>query len=265
MPKVINVRKGKRIYYQVAFDNGEKIRLSEDLLVRFRLLKGTELSTERLQELKEEASFDYGLQEALNYISYQLRSEKEVRTYLKDKEIPLADRHKIVGRLKELGVLDDEVYAESFVRTQMRLSDKGPKNVEQELKKRGISEEIILLALELYLPEIQLENAAKAAEKTIRQTHGKSHRETLQKIRLNLIKKGHLSAVVTEAMDRLDLAMDEEAEWEVLRKEGKKILRRDRSKGSAKKKMKLKQKLYQKGFASDLIERFVDEEVIDEE
>ena len=41
----------------------------------------------------------------MNYISYQLRSEKEVRTYLKDKEINLEDRHLVVQRLKELNLL----------------------------------------------------------------------------------------------------------------------------------------------------------------
>ncbi len=64
----------------------------------------------------------------MNYLSYQLRSEKEIRTYLKEKEILQEDRNKIVARLKELDLVDDLVYGESYVRTNIRLSDKGPKN-----------------------------------------------------------------------------------------------------------------------------------------
>ncbi|GMA43950.1 hypothetical protein GCM10025853_14070 [Tetragenococcus halophilus subsp. halophilus DSM 20339] len=83
---VTSIRKLKGIFYQVTIDNQEKIRVSEDLLVRFRLLKGSELSEEKLADVKEQASYDYGLQEALNYISYQLRTEKETRTYLQKKK-----------------------------------------------------------------------------------------------------------------------------------------------------------------------------------
>ena len=73
----------------------------------------------------------------MNYISYQLRSEKEVRTYLKDKEINLEDRHLVVQRLKELNLLDDRTYGESYLRTQIRLGDKGPSVISHQLKQKG--------------------------------------------------------------------------------------------------------------------------------
>ena len=87
MNTIIRINKGKGPFYEVATSEGETLRVSEDLLVRFRLLKGKELSEEELKEIKKSAGFDLGLQQAMNYISYQLRSEMEVRTYLKDKEI----------------------------------------------------------------------------------------------------------------------------------------------------------------------------------
>ena len=72
----------------------------------------------------------------MNYLSYQLRSEKEIRTYLKEKEILQEDRNKIVARLKELDLVDDLVYGESYVRTNMRLSDKGPKKLAQQMQQK---------------------------------------------------------------------------------------------------------------------------------
>nr|WP_231557742.1 RecX family transcriptional regulator [Tetragenococcus muriaticus] len=65
-------------------------------------------------------------------------------------------------------------------------------------------------------------------------------------------------------MEGLDYEIDESQEWETLQKEGQKLLKRDRSNDSSKKKMKLKQKLYQKGFTIDMIQKFIDEEVLDE-
>lgn len=45
----------------------------------------------------------------MNYLSYQLRSKKEIFTYLKEKEIEPEDRVKIVQRLEELRLLDDAI------------------------------------------------------------------------------------------------------------------------------------------------------------
>ena len=261
MYTVTGIRKLKGTFYQVTIDHQEKIKVSEDLLVRFRLLKGSELTEEQMADVKEQASYDYGLQEALNYISYQLRTEKETRTYLQKKEIPLEDRHKIIARLKELDVLNDRTYAMSYVRTQIRLSDKGPSNLYQQLRKKGVQDDLIDEALELYTPELQAEIAARTAAKGVKKIRGKSYRETL----MNLTKKGFNQDIIQQAVDQLDYEMDEAQEWEVLQKEGQKLVQRDRSKDNGKKKMKLKQKLYQKGFTTDLIQQFIDKEELNEE
>ena len=134
MNTIIRINKGKGPFYEVATSEGETLRVSEDLLVRFRLLKGKELSEEELKEIKKSAGFDLGLQQAMNYISYQLRSEMEVRTYLKDKEIEKQDRDLVVERLKELNLIDDKNYGESYIRTQVRMSDKGPVVISQHLR-----------------------------------------------------------------------------------------------------------------------------------
>lgn len=136
MNTIIRIDKGKGPFYEVATSEGETLRVSEDLLVRFRLLKGKELSEEELKEIKKSAGFDLGLQQAMNYISYQLRSEMEVRTYLKDKEIEKQDRDLVVERLKELNLIDDKNYGESYIRTQVRMSDKGPVVISQQLRKK---------------------------------------------------------------------------------------------------------------------------------
>ncbi len=137
MNTIIRINKGKGPFYEVATSEGETLRVSEDLLVRFRLLKGKELSEEELKEIKKSAGFDLGLQQAMNYISYQLRSEMEVRTYLKDKEIEKQDRDLVVERLKELNLIDDKNYGESYIRTQVRMSDKGPVVISQQLRKKA--------------------------------------------------------------------------------------------------------------------------------
>ena len=133
----------------------------------------------------------------MNYISYQLRSEKEVRTYLKDKEINLEDRHLVVQRLKELNLLDDRTYGESYLRTQIRLGDKGPSVISQQLKtKKGCLKKVIQEVMPLYTEEKQFDVGYHTAEKALRRFQGKSHKEMMQKLSLHLMQKGFRQPVI---------------------------------------------------------------------
>lgn len=261
MITVARIVQKKGNFYQVELSNGESIRLSEDLLVRYRLLKGQEFSEEDLQEIRKKIGYDLGLQIAMNYLSYQIRSEKEVFTYLKEKEIEPEDRKSVVIRLKELSLVDDLKYAESYVRTQMRLSDKGPQHLAQQLKQKGISQENIELSLELYTLKNQLEIATRAGEKYLKRVHHKSRKETQQKLKQQLMKNGFPQEVIQEALLILEEEPNEDEEYESLAHQGERLWRKNRSLDTAKRNLKIKQNLYQKGFSMDLIQRFLDEKI----
>lgn len=257
MLSIIRITKDKGPFYQIDFSDGESLKVSEDILVRYRLLKGQELENETIEEIKKNSGFDFGLQQALNYLSYQLRTEKEIRIYLKDKEIGQEDRHKIVDRLKELGLINDLTYGESYVRTNMRLSDKGPKKLAMQMQQKGLTPEIIEQALEQYTFEDQVENAHQTAEKTYNKNYGKSQKELLRNIQQRLMTKGFSSDVIQEAIEALPKETDPEEEYELLVQQGDKLWRKNSRFESKKRKMKVKQSLYQKGFNLEMIQRFI--------
>ncbi|KAF1303851.1 MULTISPECIES: recombination regulator RecX [Enterococcus] len=265
MITIVRISKGKGNFYKVEFSNGEALRVSEDLLVRYRLLKGMELSEEEFQKVKKSTGYDLGLQLAMNYISYQLRSEKEVRSYLKEKEIEAHDRDTILQRLKELKVVDDRVYGESYVRTQMRTSDKGPTVVKQQLRLKGLSEDLIEEVLHLYTFDQQLEVAKHVAEKSLRRIHGKSHKETIQKIRTALMQKGFSGDSISLTMEDLALEKESDEEYDALVKEGERLWRRHQRKAQRERENKVKQGLFQKGFQLDEIQRFLEEKGLEDD
>ncbi len=265
MLKVAGIAKDKGGLFIVKFSNREKLRVSEDQLVKYRLLKGMELTEEELAELKRSSTYDLGLQEAYRYVSYQLRTEKEMRRFLKDKEIPNDDIGKILQHLKELHLMDDLVFAESFVRTQMRLSDKGPRNLKQQLLQKGITEELIQQALTLYDKKEQAEVACKTAAKALKKIHGKSFKETQQKIRQTLMQKGFDSETIDNAIADLGVEKEAEAEAEALAKEGDKLWRRHQRKPLRERKQKVKQSLYQKGFELATIQIYLENKEIEDD
>lgn len=252
--------------YIVDLDTDQQLTVSEDVLVRFRLLKGMELTETELQTIKKASSFDTGLQLAYRWLSYQLRTEKELRTYLRDHEIEGSDIPKIIQRLKELQLVDDEMFAKSFVRTQMRTSERGPGQIQQQLIKKGVAPSVIESALAEYSGDNQLANASNAAAKLLKRQHNKSWRESLQKVRMGLMQKGFSKEIIDEAMATLQNEPDENQEQQALEKLGDRLWERNRKLPTAKRRMKVKQSLYQKGFSLDLIESFLQaKEVADDE
>lgn len=257
MLTVVKISQGRGPFYKVEFSNGEKLRLSEDTVVRHRLLKGQELDENTLEEIKQEGKEDMGYQMALNYLSYQLRTEKEIRTYLKDNEIESNDRHKIVARLKEVDLLNDLVYGESYIRTQMRLGDKGPRVLQQKLRQKGLKDEDIQQALYLYESEEQFDVALHTAQKAMRKFHHNSQREVQQKIQQLLMTKGFNPDISKSVIAELDFSEIEEGENDALELQGEKLWRKNQRFEPAKRRQKVKQSLYQKGFQLDLIDAFI--------
>lgn len=265
METIVKITKEKGQFYLIWLSSGEKLRVSEDTLVRQRLLKDQELTQSSIEEIKKAGSYDVGLQLSLNYLSYQLRSKKEIFDYLKEKEILLDDRKKIVLRLEEMNLLNDAVFSESYVRTLMRTSDKGPKMIMQQLKRKGLNDEDIQHGLTFYTVEDQVEVAVVAAGKAMKRYRTKSFKDGLQKVQLHLIQKGFNREVIDLALEELSFEKDEEQEEESIKKEGDKLWERHRKLDPYKRLMKVKQSLYQKQFDLDLIQEYLNEKELENE
>lgn len=259
MDVVKSIRKLKNSYYSVTTNNGRKIRVSEDTLVRHRLLKGEEISDEDLSKIEKEAELDIGYQMALSYLSYQLRSEREIRDQLKKKEISAEGISYVIAKLKEVSLLDDLVFAESYVRTVMKTQDKGPQTIKQGLFQKGISPEISEKALSLYSFDDQELAATRVAEKAMHKYRDKSHKEQENKVRQHLFTKGYSSDVISLVMSNLEVEKDEDEEWDLLVIQGDKLWRKNARLDAAKRKQKIKQSLFQKGFDFSEINRYIEE------
>jgi len=80
----------------------------------------------------------------ISYVSFRLRSAKEIHEYLSKRikgneaYIRLAE-----SRLKELGYIDDDMYAKRFIESRNRSRPKGKKLIQLELRRKGVSPEII--------------------------------------------------------------------------------------------------------------------------
>ncbi len=243
---------------QQSSEVASEIEVHEDLIVKYQLSKGMPLSDQKVRELDSENQAHHVYQSALNYISYRMRSQKEVRDYLKGKDFSESLIQSIIEKLKKANFLDDQAFGDAFVRSRMHLSSKGPAVIRKELIQKGLVEPQVDQALEQYSEEAQLEQAQIFAKKKRASYHGRSEKEILQKLRQALMQKGFPSRMISVVLEELaDEEQSESEEWAALKKQGEKALKKYRAFSGYEKKMKLKQFLYRKGFQSDHIEKWL--------
>lgn len=249
-------RKGR---YNIYINDEFAFGVDEEVLLKFNLNKGMHVTSALQKEIEADESYYKAFQKTLNYLSYSLRSKKQIRDYLQKNEFEHYSERMIV-QLEEMRLLDDLNYAESYVRTMANINRKGPRNVEQDLKQRGIAEADIMTALDGYSYEQQLENALYLAEKKWNKTQNSSTFESIQKVKQYIVNKGYSFEIADEVIEQLDTEKDEAVEYEALVKQAEKAIRRYARKHEGYElTQRLKAYLYSKAYPTELINRYLDE------
>lgn len=79
---------------------------------------------------------------ALRHLSRRPRSEKELRTYLRQRRIPADIIEEEVERLRGTGLVDDEAFAQSWVGERQSSAPRGQRLLRSELLGKGVQAEV---------------------------------------------------------------------------------------------------------------------------
>lgn len=94
----------------------------------------------------------------LKYCAFQERSCREVLRKLAELRIPRQDAEQILEELKEQNFVNDERFAECFVRGKMNNNRWGRVKIRIELLKRGIDDAIISEKLKMMDEDLYVQN-----------------------------------------------------------------------------------------------------------
>ncbi|MBH0231121.1 recombination regulator RecX [Halobacillus yeomjeoni] len=260
----ITTQKKHKNRYNIFLDRGQGeaygFSVDEDVLIKYRLQKNMELDDATIEALIQTDTLHKSYTLAINYLSYRMRSEKEIRDYLNEKEVDSEHIDEIVKRLYDEKFLDDQEFANSLVRTRIMTSSKGPLLLKKELLEKGVSAQQAEEALTHFSFDKQYEKARKFAEKKLKNGGKKSFRQQLQNLQQTLMQKGYGGEIIQEVIANLPEDEEEGQEWEAAVYQGEKLLRKfERKTEGFELKQKIKQGMYRKGFSFDLIDRFLDE------
>ncbi len=241
---------------------GEKYAFSvdQDILIKYNLQKGKEIDELDIQEIQYGDLSKKAYNKALEFLSYRMRSIKEVVDHLAKKEFTDAVIQDVIYKLKEYNYVDDLEFAIAYVRTQKQTNGKGPSVLKRELIGKGISPDFIEQALIEYNDDDQLQEAIDHAEKLLKKNNKMSTVQLRQKIEQHLMRKGFPYTIISKVLDEVQYEQDESEEWTALVKHAEKARRKYQNEDPFQYQVKMKQFLYRKGFSMELIERFLEDE-----
>jgi regulatory protein len=174
------------------FLDGEYAFSLEDVTAA-TLSVGQELGEEQIAGLLDTALFEQAKARALNYLTYRPRSTAELRRYLLQKgyDEDVADR--VLGRLGELGLVDDDSFARYWVEQRQAFRPRSQLALRQELFQKGIDRVVV----DEVVAELDDEEAARqAAARRATRLAGLPEEEFLRRLAGYLQRRGFGYSVV---------------------------------------------------------------------
>jgi regulatory protein len=113
------------------------------LEVAASLKRGESLSDDQIEELQLRDSEAVAYNRTLRYLGYRPRSTAEVRRYLRDKGFDEQVSDQVTMRLRRAGLLDDHAFAQYWVENRETFRPRGRRLLRQELRQKGIGEELV--------------------------------------------------------------------------------------------------------------------------
>ncbi|WP_424765680.1 regulatory protein RecX [Paenibacillus sp. sgz302251] len=202
---ILSVRQDKkqRRLYHLAGES-EKLLLSvhEDILIRYRLMKGLQLTADQIEEIRSEDERYRAYVLAIAYLGIKPRTRKQIAQYLTQKLFEESNIQYALDRLEKEHIVDDEQYARQFAAGRLKNSLKGRRWIKQELRQRGVSKQAADEATDGLDREQELKAALLAATKKWRSLKGE-RMERKRKLVAFLMRRGFPGDIVREAVNEV--------------------------------------------------------------
>ena len=193
MPEITRVRE-RRGRARIFVDGEFWAEIDADVAVERGLREGVALGLEELEAARVAGERALAMNRALHFLGYRARSRSEVRERLRRYGYGEETVRAVIGRLEELGYLDDEEFARTVVREKARRY--GPRRVSADLRRSGVDAELVQDIVEAEFAErSEVETARSAAAR--RYNRGGSDAEA-RRVYGFLVRRGYSADVCAE-------------------------------------------------------------------
>lgn len=137
---------------------------------------------------------------ALRRLTMRDHSRNELDQALAAKDVPDDVREQLLDRFEELGLVNDQAFAESWTRARRSSRKLSKSAVRRELQSKGVEREVIDEALEPIEHDDEVALATELARKKWRQVHSLPREVAYRRMAGQLARKGFASSVVGQVL-----------------------------------------------------------------
>lgn len=193
--------------YSIFIDGQFRFSAEAIDVIRLGLKTDVELDEIKLMELMEECEASRAFQYLLNLVSKRSYTTMELQKRLSTRQFGAETIEHALKKLSELGLLNDQDYAERFIQDGLSLKKHGRNKIIYDLKLKGISvKELPDVELDA---EVELTNACQLAAKKFQSLSNKPNAK--EKLYRYLVGRGYDYETAKRAVQRaMDQSMEDE-------------------------------------------------------
>ena len=249
--KIIKLKDNK---YKIYIDQ-EPIIVYDNVILENDLLYKKNLDSDLYKKILVDNNYYDIYNKSVKYILKKRRSEKEIYTYLNKFDIKEKEIKKIINKLKEIKLIDDLEFCKAYINDKLNLSKCGINKIKIELLEQNIPYDIIENELNKVDIDILNSRLEKMIVKKIKNNKKYSNYLLKQKILNEMINLGYNKEHILEIIDN-----NLENNSNILNNEFNKVYIKLKCKYSDRElENKIKQKLLQKGFNVEDINKLLQE------
>ncbi len=188
-------------YYNIFVDDAFFCSLSDLQLSLLALKIGQNLSDGEKDKILESSAITKTYNRALYYLQFGPRTVSQMRTYLLRKDYNAEYIEVVLEMLIKEHYLNDELLARTFVEDRQHFKPRSRRQLQAELRKKGIGSETIEQVLSELEDNDQIEAIKILTHKKMRQTRYQDQTKMTQ----YLLRQGFLYSDVKQVMSELAL------------------------------------------------------------
>ena len=196
------------------FVDGEfRMGVAAEVALAANLRVGDEVDEARLLELERRDRTWQAREAALRLLAVRPRSAVELARRLRMKGYGAEVAEEVIGRLRELGLMDDAVFAGMLARDRVRLRPQGSRRLANELRQKGVDEETARTAIRETMEgeETDERELARRAAARWKPRPGEEPGRARRRLHGFLARRGFDGDVIREVMDET-LSEDDQLE-----------------------------------------------------
>ena len=156
----------RRGFVQLFLDGEAAVKLDAQVFLQSGLKPGDQVSDQELFELIQASDARRAQEKALYLLEYRNYSKRELTEKIARTAASREAAQAAAGRMEELGLIDDRRFGEDYARELFSRKGYGARRAAQELRRKGLDQELVQELVEKYgSPEQSEKNIRRVLEK----------------------------------------------------------------------------------------------------